>query len=464
MKSRDRPPADDASTVVHGRREEEPETRLDSVFVLTVVEGPDKGRTFTLDGSQPARVLLGQSPACELRLTDPQVSRRHAALEPHGTELRLTDLTSTNGTVVDRVKVAECYLRGGELVTAGATLLRIERLEGSPAAVVPLANSFGRLIGSSPEMRRLFPLCERLARSDVPVVIEGETGTGKEVVAEALHERGPRADKPFVVFDCTTVPSNLIESELFGHERGAFTGAVATRSGVFEQAQDGTLFIDEIGDLDLSLQPKLLRAIERSEIRRVGGDRWIKVNVRLIVATRRDLDRAVQEERFRDDLFHRLAVARIELPPLRHRRGEVSGLAKHFWKELGGDPAALPQHLIERWEEHTWPGNVRELRNAVARQLALGDLASEQRRSSTSSSSSPVDFIDEVVSSGAPFPQGRDRVLDEFEQRYVAWLLERHGGDVGLAVAASGIGRRYFQKLRARIPRVPSSDPGSDKE
>src|SRR5262245_60431404 len=188
-------------------------------------------------------------------------------------------------------------------------------------------------------------------------------------MAEALHEQGPRASQPFVVFDCTAVPPNLVESELFGHERGAFTGAVTQRKGVFEQAHGGTLLIDEIGDLDLPLQPKLLRAIERGEIRRVGADRWIRVDVRVLAATRRDLAREVQAGRFRDDLFHRLAVGRIELPPLRHRRGDVPLLARQVWRELGGDARLLPAEILLKWEDYEWPGNVRELRNAVARQL-----------------------------------------------------------------------------------------------
>src|SRR5262249_22135835 len=194
---------------------------------------------------------------------------------------------------------------------------------------------FGRVLGASREMRRLYPLCERLAASRVPVVIEGETGTGKEILAESLHEAGPRTAAPFAVFDCTAVPANLMESELFGHDRGAITGAVMTRKGILEEADGGTLLIDEIGDLDLQLQPKLLRALERGEVRRVGGDRWLKVDVRILAATRRNLDVEVQEGRFRDDLFHRLAVARIELPPLRERKGDVAVLASHFSEEMG---------------------------------------------------------------------------------------------------------------------------------
>src|SRR6185295_1871125 len=181
----------------------------------------------------------------------------------------------------------------------------------------------------------------------------------------------------FVVFDCTAVPPTLVESELFGHERGAFTGAIANRKGVFEQADGGTLLIDEIGDLEPHLQPKLLRALERSEVRRVGGTGWVKVDVRVLSATRRDLDKEVAAGRFRDDLYHRLAVTRIELPPLRKRRGDVALLARAFAARLGATLDAFGHETLARWEDYTWPGNVRELRNAVARRIALGELAAE---------------------------------------------------------------------------------------
>jgi DNA-binding NtrC family response regulator len=437
-------------------------------FVLTVTAGPDKGASFVFDHTVPARVLVGQGPACALRLSDPQVSRRHAAFERVGAALRITDCDSTNGTYVDRVRVLAADLSGGEFVRLGSTLLHVDVRADADAVEAPVAAAFGRLAGSSLEMRRLYPLFARLAESIVPVVLEGETGTGKEVLAEALHEQGPRADRPFIVFDCTACPPNLVESELFGHERGAFTGAVSQRRGVFEQAHTGTLLIDEIGDLDLPLQAKLLRAIERSEVRRVGGDAWLKVNVRILAATRRNLDKEVEAGRFRDDLFHRLAVARVELPPLRQRRGDVTTLANLFWHQLGGQ-LPVPSSLLERWEASSWPGNVRELRNSVARQLALGDLAAFMPSGSVapppSSSSSPVsyapsalsapagDVIAEAIASGLAYPQARDRVLETFDERFVEHLLGVHGGNVTRAAAASGIGRRYFQKIRARQGR-----------
>jgi transcriptional regulator with GAF, ATPase, and Fis domain len=449
--------ADERSTVL--RAKIDPTPLVDAKFALTVVEGPDTGRQLAFDALH-ARLLVGQSPACELRLTDPEVSRRHFALEVVGRRLRLSDLESTNGTFVDGVAVLEGFLRGGEVVRAGSTAIRVDAQLGRDAPELPTETGFGRVLGLSTEMRRLYPVFARIAASVVPVVIEGETGTGKEVLAEALHDQGPRAAKPFVVFDCTAVPPSLVESELFGHERGAFTGAVSTRKGVFEQAHGGTLLIDEIGDLELSLQPKLLRALERSEIRRVGGDRTIRVDVRILAATRRDLDHEVQAGRFRDDLFHRLAVARVELPPLRKRRGDVTLLAREFARHLGGGEAGLPSELLRRWEDYSWPGNVRELRNAVARQLALGELSALARgqaipgqvgagevATGATTASGP---FDDVLALGLPLIQARQIVVDAFERAYIERVLAAHGGVVSQAAAASGIARRHFQRLRAR--------------
>ena len=422
-----------------------------AAFAITVTGGFDAGRSLVVDASLPSRTLVGQSPACALRLADPMVSRRHAAFEMQGSDLRITDLDSTNGTFVNGLRVLDAYLRGGEQVTMGDTSLSIARASPPRAEEISNATSFGHLLGASFEMRRLYPVCERLAASSVPLVIEGETGTGKEVLAEAIHEASPRASGPFVVFDCTAVPPSLVEAELFGHERGAFTGAVATRKGLFEQAHQGTLLIDEIGDLDLSMQPKLLRAIERSAVRRVGANAWIAVDVRIIAATRRDLDREVQMGRFRDDLFFRLAVARIELPPLRRRSADIALLTRHFWTTLGarGEP---PDDLLQLFESYPWPGNVRELYNAVARRIALGhsDGGPSATRARASPASPGDDVIAGVLALGLPLAQGRQRVVDEYERRFVEHVLAQHGGNVRRAAKAAGIARRYFQVLRAR--------------
>ncbi len=431
-----------------------PVAEAPGAFTLSVVEGDDAGKAFPIDREHAGPTLIGQSQVCDVRLTDRQVSRRHFALSPMGPThkgLRLVDLESTNGTFVDGVRVFDALLTGDELIRCGSTAVRLTRSDAAPVEL-STARSFGRLVGASPAMRRLYPLCERLARSDVSLVIEGETGTGKEVLAESIHEASARSQGPFVVFDCTSVPPTLVESELFGHERGAFTGATSTRHGVFEQAHGGTLLIDEVGDLDLALQPKLLRALERSEIRRVGGDRFIKVDIRVLAATRRDLDHAVEEGRFRDDLFFRLAVARIELPPLRARTGDVEVLTRHLWKQLGG-PDEPPYELLRRLERQPWQGNVRELANVVARTLALGDVEEDERGSPLKRAGAPgagSGALGDEALFELPFPIARDRALATFERAYVQKLLDRHGGNVTRAAEASGIGRRYFTTLAAR--------------
>ena len=436
---------------------------LPEPFRLAVLEGPDAGQSFVLDGSQPSRVLVGTAAACPVRLTDRTVSRRHVALDVIGKRVRISDLGSTNGTFVNDITVTEAFVGGGEVIKVGATSFRLDRQGGRANVQVSGKTHFGGLVGASTEMRRLYPLCERLAAADVPIIIEGETGTGKELLAESIHAEGPRANAPFVVLDCTAVPANMLEAELFGYERGAFVGALTDRKGVFEQAHGGTLLIDEIGDLDLALQPKLLRAIECKEIRPLGSTRTVGVDVRIIAATRRDLDREVQAGRFRDDLLHRLAVARIELPPLRQRRGDVQLLVRHFCQELGGEESNIPQELRRSWDEYPWPGNLRELKDTLARHLALGELATITRQdgpvraqaefdaTQSAVDASRADIFDQAL--GLPLGQARQKVVEEFERRYVERMLESHGGNVTRAAETAGVARRYFQILKARVAK-----------
>jgi len=356
----------------------------------------------------------------------------------------------------------------------GETALRLLHHGSSEMPALSTAVCFGSIIGESSEMRALYPLCARLAASEVPIVIQGETGTGKEVLAEAIHRASSRADGPFVVFDCTAVPPSLLESALFGHERGAFTGALAQRRGVFEEAHRGTLLLDEIGELDLALQPRLLRAIERGEVQRVGGSQWLRVDLRILAATRRDLDGEVRAGRFRDDLFFRLAVGRVELPPLRRRSGDRRLLARHFWRALAGDGRPMPDGLLAQLEAHAWPGNVRELKNAIARFVAVGELpaggssegpahdappdlarlgathADEPRSGEWRTRGAQDDAIERVLARDLPLTMARAEVVEEFERRYLQRVLDRHGGKVSRAAAASGIALRYFQLLKAK--------------
>jgi two-component system, NtrC family, response regulator HydG len=438
---------DDETTRLHGSFDPSP---VPEPFVLTIIGGPDQGQSFALDGSQPSRILLGQAQACDIRLTDRTVSRRHVALDVEGGRVRVSDLGSKNGTRVDGVTIVEAFIQGGETLKIGSTQFRLDRHGSGSKVALSAAMNFGRTLGASTEMRRLYPLCERLAQSNVPVIIEGEQGTGKELLAECLHEQGPRANGPFVVLDCTAVPANLLEVELMGQ---VGRGTIEARPGVLEQAHGGTLLINEIAEMDQSLQTKLLRILEKQEVRRLGGDQPIKVDVRVLVVTRRDLDREAAAGRFRDELVHRLGVARIELPPLRRRKGDVMLLARQFAQDLGGNEQALRQAFQLGWEDHSWPGNVRELRSTVARHLALGELANLAVEE-PSKNADPVS-VDEIIEQALTLPLGeaRQRIVLEFERRYVRHVLDRHSGNVTHAAESAGVARRYFQILKARVEK-----------
>jgi DNA-binding NtrC family response regulator len=408
-----------------------------------VKSGPDKGLAVEIDDSLPSTLFIGTSECCALRLTDNTCSRRHASVELVEGRPLIRDLGSTNGLYVDHVLVLEAPLAEGQVLRLGDTLIEVTSRPSEPAPLDERMR-FGGVLGQSREMRRLYPLFDRLAQTEVSILIEGETGTGKEVLAESLHDAGPRAQMPFVVFDCTTVAKGLVESELFGHERGAFTGALTTRPGVFEQAHGGTLLIDEIGDLDITLQPKLLRVLESRELRRVGGTQSMRVDVRILAATRRDLDREVQDRRFRDDLYHRLAVARVALPPLRRRRGDVGLLVRDICERTGTDPAEIPAPVLARWDRAEWPGNVRELRNAVARYLALGEAPDIPE-----ATVDDADAFADVLALDLPLIEARRRVVEAFERQYLERVLALHQGVVTRAAQASGIARRHFHRLLA---------------
>jgi DNA-binding NtrC family response regulator len=306
-------------------------------------------------------------------------------------------------------------------------------------------------------MINVLTLCQKLAPSAMPVVLEGETGTGKELLAESIHEASGRAAHPFVVLDCRTTPGELVEAYLFGEQRPDGT----VRAGIFEQAGDGTLLVDEPGDLSLDLQAKLLRALDKGVVQRLGDPQPIRVNARILVATCQDLDRLVEEGRLREDLYHRLAGARIELPPLRRRREDIAPLAGELWTELGGK-GLLPDEFLERFEAYDWPGNVRELERALTRFLVLGDgvslLVTRTHRHVARPDDAPdsaaddarPDVLTRVLAANLGYSEARERMLDEFERAYLEKALAESGGNVAAAAAKSGIARRHFQRLRAR--------------
>ena len=386
--------------------------------------------------SHPIRrpTILGSAPGAEVVLGDPAVSRVHCQLEPRADGIWLVDLGSTNGSFVDHVRVREARVPDGATIRLGGTRLLLEHeREARPVELWP-TDRFGGLVGRSPAMRELFAVLARVAQSDISVLIQGETGTGKEVVARSLHAASARAEQPFGVLDCGAMPRTLIESELFGHVRGAFTGAGESRAGAIESADGGTVLLDEIGELPLELQPKLLRVLETRRVRRVGDGRDRKVDVRFMAATHRDLLRMVSEGAFREDLYFRVAVLPIKVPPLRERPEDVPLLVEHFLP--GG--VALPDDLLAELARRPWLGNVRELRNAVERVLALGPGALDE----SVAAAPPVTEGLPAVPLDRPFKQIRQGWVDHLERVYIAGMLERHGRSLASSVAAAGAAPR----------------------
>jgi transcriptional regulator with GAF, ATPase, and Fis domain len=377
-----------------------------------VLRGPDRGHALRIDREE---VVVGTAASVHLRLTDPTVSRHHATLRMTEHGILVTDLDSTNGTRVERRRIQAAYVSPGDAIDVGSTRMRVELQRGRIELPLSGASRFGPLLGRSIAARRLFSLLEQVATADVTVLLLGESGVGKDLAAQALHEAGPRASAPFVVFDCGAATGTLIESELFGHEPGAFAGAVDRRNGAFQEAHGGTLFLDEIGELPRELQPKLLRAIDRREVRPVGADRPRAVDVRIIAATHRDLKREVNSGAFREDLFYRLNAFPIALPSLRERADDIPLLADHFWRTfIGDDGGGIPASLLPELTEYSWPGNVRELRHRVE-QLAL-----LRPREATEPSAPPR----------ASYREAKAKALDAFEAGFLAELMARAAGNV----------------------------------
>ena len=387
------------------------------------------------------RRTLGSAPGAEVRVSDREVSRLHAELEPTDKGTWVRDLGSRNGTFVDNLLVTSALVPEGAHIRVGGTEL-VLRYPNTPSPVElwPEAG-FGGLIGASTSMRELFAQMSRVARSDAPVLILGETGTGKELAARALHDASSRASGPFIIVDCAALAGSLIEGELFGHARGAFTGAVCARPGSFEAATGGTIFLDEIGELPLAMQPKLLRVLESQTVKRLGETDQRRIDIRLLAATNRDLRRMVNAGAFREDLYFRIAVLPLVLPPLRARTNDIPLLVSHF---LGGRKPVEPVSAHEL-TGMPWLGNVRELRNFVERACAFGAqdaLASGQE--------TPIGLAMAETSAVAfeqPFKDFRERWIDQGEREYVQRLLDRHGRNVALAAEAAGLDRTYLYRL-----------------
>jgi transcriptional regulator with PAS, ATPase and Fis domain len=361
----------------------------------------------------------------------------------------IEDLGSTNGTMVGGYRVSSAALRPGAVIGLGKTHIRFD---AGPEARVPSGeDGFGLLLGRSKPMLELFERLKKVSPSNATILIQGETGTGKELIAETIHNASERADGPFVVFDCARIAPSLLEAELFGHERGAFTGAHETRIGVIESADGGTVFLDEIGELPIDLQPKLLRALERQEISRIGSAKNRRLNIRILAATNRDLRAMVSQGTFREDLFYRLDVVKVQVPALRDRRADIPMLAEHFLRQLSSEQnPTLPEDLVAMFASHDWPGNVRELRSAIERWVLLGKnhrLVTETMTPVRTAEGSAVSGDFDLESS---FRDVKARVVSSWERSYLEKLMSRYDGNISKAARAVRMSRNYLTELLQR--------------
>ena len=424
-------------------------------FSLVLVNGPQSGQAFPIGQS----LRIGKAPDNDVVLDHPTVSRNHLNVRRQGDHFLVQDLGSTNGTFIDGAQIKEGFLRAGALLEVGDVQLRFQPLLKS-LEVSPVAdNKLGDLVGASVPMRQIFALIQRIAPTDSTLLLIGETGCGKGAAARTIHKLSPRATGPFVIFDCASVSENLIESELFGHEKGAFTGAVAQRVGCLERADAGTLFIDEIDDLPLDLQPKLLRALEDREFRRLGQSGSAhKFDTRVIAASKKDLWAETQGGRFREDLYFRLSVFTLTLPTLRDRKEDlpllVDALAgANLWNRLADKQR-------EMFTNHTWPGNVRELRNAVERLKHVADIPELASENFLREYSGPDRHEGETlpVNYAGPFKDVKDDLIRAFEREFLTRLLAKTRGNIAKAARDAALDRKHLYSLLHKYGLVQTGE------
>ena len=428
---------------------------------LRVIDGPDRGTEIDLP---PAGVVLGTERSCDVVLTDTFVSRRHCAVVPTPQGFQISDLGSRNGTVIDGVAVTKVVAPPGVALRIGKTLVQL--MPADEVVDIPPSQSdhFGALYGASIAMRQVFAILERASKSNAPILFLGESGTGKELMARGVHDHSPRKNGAFVVFDCGASTETLIESDLFGHTKGAFTGAATDRIGAFAAAHGGTLFLDEIGDLPVSLQPKLLRMLEAGEVVPLGGRKPEKYDVRVVAATHRDVFGEVARGGFRGDLYYRLAVVEVHVPPLRQRISDLKRLIEMFLTKAGSPQLAAQVGglALERLERYHWPGNVRELRNVITRAVALAgpdddfqSLPFVLRPTSAAPEAAPSFKADR------PFHEAKDELVARFEREYLTDLVQRNDGNLSQAARAAGLERKFLYKLleRAGLRQKADDEP-----
>jgi DNA-binding NtrC family response regulator len=411
---------------------------------LVVIEGPDMGRAQVIG----AGITVGSGGACDLVLTDERVSKEHLRLEPDGGGWRVRDLDSTNGTHYEGSRITDGHVPTGATLKVGRTFLRVQTAP-EPLEVAPSqSRRFGELVAESLAMREVFAVLELAAASSVTLLIEGETGTGKELAARAIHEASPRRREPFVAIDCGALPESLLESELFGHVRGAFTGAAQGRAGAFARADGGTIFLDELGAISPTVQARLLRVVEERAVRPVGSDAERRLDVRIVAASRLNLEARVAEGAFRPDLYYRLSVVRVTLPPLRARREDVAPIVAGMLRHRGFEPGAIEGSNLELLTTHGWPGNVRELRNVVERALALSPMARSFGELKLAPGMRAAGEGDDLaVRSELTFADAKQLILDAFERRYLADVLARVDGNLSAASRVSGVDRKHLRAL-----------------
>lgn len=415
---------------------------------LIVIEGPDMGRA--LDVIVGEEVLVGTGDGCDLVLSDERISREHLALtlqEIGGVQVR--DLESLNGTIYQGSRLTQATLPIGATLKLGHSFLRLQpgpmHLDLAPSQ----QRKFGELVAESLSMRELFAVLELAAPTSSTILIEGETGTGKELCARAIHEHSARRQGPFVAVDCGALPEDLLDSELFGHVRGAFTGAAIDRAGAFQRASGGTIFLDELSGISLKAQARLLRVLEERRVRPVGSDREVEIDVRVVAASTRGLEQRVAEGSFRPDLFYRLAVVRVQLPPLRARREDIPLIVEAMMRQRGLESGEVAGDNLHRLMAHTWPGNVRELRNIIERAIALspGARSFEGLRLAVY----PQEAEEQLtVRTDLPYSEAKRMLLEVFEYRYLNDLITRCEGNISVASREANIDRKHLRDLLRR--------------
>lgn len=412
-------------------------------FVLVVESGNRAGERVALSARA---ITVGAGAECRVVLDDQSVSRKHAEISLGGRGVLVKDLGSTNGTFVGSTRVETAELQVGGVVRFGATKMRVVRAD-APRVPPSDRTRFGELSGTSGAMREVFSILELCAKSDVSVLLEGPSGTGKELSARALHDHSKRAAGPFVVFDCGAVTPELLQSALMGHKKGAFTGADKDRAGAFVSADKGTLFLDELGELPLEAQTHLLRALESKTVTPVGADGARPVDVRVVSATNRDVEREVAEGRFRLDLFHRLAVVQVRLPALSDRPEDIPVLVKRFYESKGIEPGPILGANLEALRAHHFEGNVRELRNVLERSFVLSGGEGKFQDLMLWLSGAPKEAAPEAIDLELPFKDAKELATDRFEAAYLPRLMARFDDNITRASEHAGLSRKHLRAL-----------------